>query len=84
MKVTILALSLMAASPAAHALEAKVRLACTGDYFRYCSNTWPGSEASKQCFRATGKNLSRRCKNALRISIEFRSDYFSQVKRGGR
>ena len=83
MKRILLTLALMPifVTPAL-SLEAKVRLACTGDYFRYCSHTWPGSAASKQCFRDTGKSLSRKCRSAIRVSVEFRSEYLARVIRG--
>lgn len=63
------------------ALENRVRIACTGDYFEYCSNTVPGSEECKQCFRGVGRKLSRVCLNALRSSSEFSNDYRETRKR---
>lgn len=65
----------------AQALEAKVKMACAGDYFEHCSHTVPGSAECKQCFKEIGVNLSSRCKNAIRESEEFARDYQEQRHR---
>ncbi len=49
----------------AHAISARVKMACAGDYFSYCSQHSPTSPAVRQCMRANGSKLSDRCVNAL-------------------
>jgi hypothetical protein len=49
----------------AGAVSAKVRLACAGDYFSYCSQHSPSSPGVRQCMRANGLRLSDRCVGAL-------------------
>lgn len=49
----------------AHAINARVKLACAGDYFSYCSQHSPSSPGVRQCMRANGLKLSNRCVNAL-------------------
>jgi hypothetical protein len=49
----------------AHAVSASVKFACAADYFSYCSQHSPSSPGVRQCFRANGASLSKRCVNAL-------------------
>jgi hypothetical protein len=49
----------------AEAVSARVKMACAGDYFSYCSQHSPSSPAVRQCMRANGLKLSNRCVNAL-------------------
>ncbi len=49
----------------AHATSARVKMACAGDYFSYCSQHSPSSPGVRQCMRANGLKLSKRCVNAL-------------------
>ena len=72
---------LLGSNVVVYAIEDNVRLNCTGDYFRVCSDTIPGSEDCKQCFRDNGRSLSRKCRDALRQSNEFANDYENQRKR---
>jgi hypothetical protein len=57
--------ALSAANSEAHATSARVMLACAGDYFSYCSQHSPSSPGVRQCMRANGLKLSKRCVNAL-------------------
>lgn len=47
------------------AVSARVKMACAGDYFSFCSQHSPSSPAVRQCMRANGLKLSSRCVNAL-------------------
>ncbi len=49
----------------AHALTLKVKLACASDYYAYCSDHAPESQGVRQCMRANGLKLSKRCVDAL-------------------
>jgi len=49
----------------APAIGPRVKLACAGDYFAYCSQHPVGSAALRQCMRDAGPKLSKRCVNAL-------------------
>jgi hypothetical protein len=49
----------------AEAVSARVKMACAGDYFSYCSQHSPSSPAVRQCMRANGLRLSDRCVSAL-------------------
>jgi hypothetical protein len=49
----------------AHAVSLKVKLACAGDYYSYCSDHSPDSPGVRQCMRANGLKLSRSCVDAL-------------------
>jgi len=49
----------------ANALSARVKMACAGDYFSFCSQHAPTSPAVRQCMRSNGLKLSDRCVNAL-------------------
>lgn len=57
--------ALAGANSDAHAINARVKMACAGDYFSYCSQHSPTSPAVRQCMRANGLKLSSRCVNAL-------------------
>lgn len=49
----------------ASAVSARVKLACASDYFAYCSAHRVGTPGVRQCMRAAGPKLSKRCVNAL-------------------
>jgi hypothetical protein len=57
--------SLTAGQSDAHAVSARVKMACAGDYFSYCSQHSPTSPAVRQCMRTNGSKLSKRCVSAL-------------------
>lgn len=50
---------------AALAADARVTMACASDYFAYCSQHPSEGPAVRQCMRAAGPKLSKRCLNAL-------------------
>ena len=49
----------------ASAVSARVKVACSSDYFAYCSMHKVGTPGVRQCMRAAGPKLSKRCLNAL-------------------
>jgi hypothetical protein len=49
----------------AGAVSARVKMACAGDYFSYCSQYSPSSPEVRQCMRANGLKLSKGCVSAL-------------------
>lgn len=49
----------------ASAVSLSVKMACASDYYSYCSQHNPGSPGVRQCMRANGPQLSKRCINAL-------------------
>lgn len=55
--------SMWAAS--ANAVSLHVKLACSRDYYAYCSQFSSNSPEVRQCMRAVGRKLSERCFNAL-------------------
>ena len=64
--MTALALASCAfAAQEASAASARVRIACASDYFAYCRAHAPDSPGVRQCMRAAGPKLSKRCVNAL-------------------
>lgn len=52
-------------STQASAVSFAVKIACASDYYSYCSQHAPGTKATRQCMRANGSKLSKRCVNAL-------------------
>lgn len=63
---TVVALVLTGAlASQASAVSLGVKLACASDYYSYCSQHSPGSTGVRQCMRAHGSQLSKRCVNAL-------------------
>lgn len=64
-----LALIFLAAAPAPDASAKKVsdrvKVACSGDYDRFCGRYKVGSTKLRQCMRSNGKRLSRVCVEAL-------------------
>ena len=54
----------------AGAVSARVKVACASDYFAYCRAHAVGSPGVRQCMRAAGPKLSKRCVNALVASGE--------------
>jgi hypothetical protein len=57
--------ALAGANSEASAVNARVKLACAGDYFSFCSQHSPTSPAVRQCMRSHGLQLSKRCVSAL-------------------
>ena len=49
----------------AGAVSMRVKMACAGDYFSYCSQFSPTSPEVRQCMRTNGLRLSRGCVVAL-------------------
>jgi len=49
----------------ASAVSTSVKMACMSDYFSYCSQHDVGSQELRQCMRAAGPKLSKRCVSAL-------------------
>lgn len=49
----------------AGAVSLGVKMACASDYYSYCSQHAVGSPAVRQCMRANGPQLSKRCITAL-------------------
>jgi hypothetical protein len=49
----------------AYASSTRVKLACANDYYAHCSKFSPDSPEVRDCMRAVGENLSKRCVNAL-------------------
>lgn len=64
-----LALFVFAAAPApdasARKVSDRVKVACSGDYDRFCGKYKVGSTKLRQCMRSNGKRLSRVCVEAL-------------------
>lgn len=54
----------------AGAVSARVKVACASDYFAYCRAHAVGSPGVRQCMRAAGAKLSKRCVSALVASGE--------------
>lgn len=59
------ALALAGLATSASAYSDKVQRECTDDYLLFCSEHPVGSTAMRRCMEANGKQLSRRCVNAL-------------------
>ena len=49
----------------AQAVSLHVKLACSRDYYAYCSQFSSNSPEVRQCMRGVGRRLSERCFNAL-------------------
>jgi hypothetical protein len=49
----------------ASAASARVKFACAGDYMAHCSKYDPNGPETRDCMRAVGEGLSKRCVNAL-------------------
>ncbi|WP_423415495.1 hypothetical protein RLW55_02760 [Hyphomicrobium sp. B1] len=49
----------------AEAVSLHVKLACSRDYYAYCSQFASDSPEVRQCMRSVGRRLSERCFNAL-------------------
>lgn len=64
-----LALTFVAAAPvpdaSAKKVSDRVKVACSGDYDRFCGAYKVGSTKLRQCMRSNGKRLSRVCVEAL-------------------
>ena len=73
------ALGLWAASsfgPAAYAVSERVEKYCKDDYLTFCGQHAVGSTGLKRCMEANGKQLSRKCVNALVDAGEVPRKYF--------
>lgn len=57
--------AVVAGSSSANAVSLHVKLACSRDYYAYCSQFPSDSPEVRQCMRAVGEKLSPRCLNAL-------------------
>lgn len=62
----------------AGAVSARVKMACAGDYFSYCSQHSPTSPAVRQCMRANGLKLSNGCVSALVAAGEVSAEEVSR------
>lgn len=49
----------------ASAVSLRVTMACSSDYFAYCSQHNPDGPQVRACFRANGLKLSKGCVDAL-------------------
>lgn len=58
-------IAVAAAATSASAVSLHVKLACSRDYYAYCSQFASDSPEVRQCMRSVGKRLSERCFNAL-------------------
>lgn len=67
--VAVAAVFTQLATPAG-AVSEKVKNACVDDYYRFCPAYAVGSPALRQCMRRASRNLSHKCKSALRNSGE--------------
>lgn len=52
-------------SQAAQAVSLAVEIACSADYYAYCSQHDPDGEGVRKCMRANGPKLSKFCLKAL-------------------
>ncbi|MDX2288101.1 MAG: hypothetical protein NW217_04690 [Hyphomicrobiaceae bacterium] len=50
---------------AAKAVSDRLKVACSGDYKRFCNGYAVGSSSLRSCMRAAGKRLSEVCIRAL-------------------
>jgi hypothetical protein len=66
----LLACLLVAWPLEALAVSKAVKVACMGDYFANCSQHRVGTRELRQCMRAAGPRLSKRCINALVVAGE--------------
>ncbi len=62
-------------SSAAQAYSDKINQHCEDDYFRFCSAHAVGSTGLRRCMEANGKQLSRKCVNALADAGEIPRKY---------
>ncbi|MEQ1696610.1 MAG: hypothetical protein ABL901_12280 [Hyphomicrobiaceae bacterium] len=60
---------------AAQAYSDKINQHCEDDYFKFCSAHAVGSTGLRRCMEANGKQLSRRCVNALADAGEIPRKY---------
>ncbi len=63
--LALAAAALAVSASEAGAVSGRVKLACASDYFAYCSQHPVNSPDVRQCMRANGEKLSKRCVNAL-------------------
>jgi len=73
--ISATALLIAAFTPAAFAASERVQESCKGDYLSFCSEHPVGSTGMRRCMEANGKNLSKRCVNALVDSGEIPRKY---------
>jgi hypothetical protein len=64
-RAVLAAAALTGLSSQAGAVSLGVKLACASDYYSYCSQHAVGSPGVRQCMRAHGPQLSKRCVSAL-------------------
>lgn len=57
--------TLVLAMTGAGAVDSRVRSACIGDYFAYCSQHDPDGSGVRRCMRTNGQKLSQTCLHAL-------------------
>jgi hypothetical protein len=58
-------LGALTAAGAASAYSARVTSACKSDFYRFCPSYKPDTPQLRECMRAAGGNISRRCIDAL-------------------
>lgn len=64
--MVLMSLAVLGANvPAAFAYSDKVQQFCKDDYLSFCSAHPIGSTGMRRCMEANGKQLSKRCVNAL-------------------
>jgi hypothetical protein len=60
----------MLTTSSAHAVSARVKLACAKDYYAHCSMHKPDTPGVRSCMRSVGLKLSQRCFKALQVAGE--------------
>jgi len=80
----ILSSDLSAGGRRGGSVDPNVRAACTGDYFRFCAYTIPGTASCKACFRRAGVRLSARCRSAISRSADYKHEYRRVAKKFAR
>lgn len=66
------------AAGSADAYSARVNSACKTDFYKFCPSYKPDSPQLRDCMRAAGGNISRRCIDALVDSGEISRKYRSK------
>lgn len=77
-KVALALAALAVSGSNALAVSQRVKIACRGDYFAFCSQHAVGSQSLRQCMRAHAKQLSSGCKTALIESGEAGKSYVAR------
>ena len=65
-----LAGAMLFTSGQAFAVSSAVQYACMSDYFTFCSQHAPDSQATRTCMKNAGSKLSKSCVNALAAAGE--------------